>query len=154
MPVVLRDDPLIFKLEVDATAKSDLTEMARWTKFLAVLAFVMMSLALVGSVIGGVILARFSDAANAQGANDASVTAPFFIAVVAVVVIAVNLYPAYALFKFSTCIRHAVGTEDKEQFNRGIRYLKNMFKYFGIMMIVMVIIYALQILLTMMNTGR
>lgn len=155
MSINLRGEQEIFRLEVDTTAKATFVEMARWTKFLAIFAFIMMGLALAGSVIAGIILSKFYDnSANTQPLVDGGATASIVVAVIAIIVIAINLYPAYALLKFSTCIKAAVAADDKEEFNRAVRYLKNMFKYFGIMMIVVVCIYALQIGLTMLNLGR
>ena len=137
----------IFKLEVDAAAKSNFLEMARWTKFLAILGFVFLGLMLAAGIFFGL---NMSDISSAYGGNatiaGATGVVQVLIIVLFVIIVAVYIYPTYALLKYSSCIKTAIAAENKEQFNLAIKYLKNMFKYIGILMIICLVLYGLEII--------
>jgi hypothetical protein len=150
MAINLRDEPEIFRLEVDGTARSHFLEMARWTRFLAIFCYILMALALVGGVLGSFILSKYADN-NALGQSPLG---PALAITIVVVIVGIYFYPTYSLLKYSTSIKEAVTTDNKELFNQAIRHLKNVFKYFGILMIIVIAIYGLQIVLTLLNIGR
>jgi hypothetical protein len=139
----------IFNLEIDENAKSNFLDMARWTKFLAILGLVVQGLVL----CLGVFLSLFlTNIAETYGGPSASAIAnmgalgPIAIVVFFLVIIGINIYPIYALLRYSACIKIAINTDNKEQFNRAIKYLKWMFKYIGVLAIITLVIYGLEIL--------
>lgn len=147
MAINFKEQEQIFKLEVDEHSKSSFLEMARWTKFLAMFTFVMMGLALAGGLIGGFILSRFSDAAGSSAPMAAlGAAGPAVLVFLILVIAGIYFYPAFALYKYSTHIKTALSTDSKQEFNIAVKYLKNSFKYIGILFIVFIIVYGLQLL--------
>jgi Family of unknown function (DUF5362) len=143
-----REESDIFKLEIDPQAKRSFLEMARWTKFLAVLGFVFLSLMLTMGIFFAVFLRTFAEnygGMQAQAIANMGAAGPIAVVAIFLIVIGVYFYPTYALFKYSQCIKVALNTDNKEQFNLAIKYLKNMFKYMGILMIAFLVLYGFQI---------
>jgi hypothetical protein len=77
------------------------------------------------------------------------------IMVYVIIVAAVNFYPIFALLKYSSGMRSALTTLDKNKFNEALAYLKNTFKYIGILTIIVLCIYGLVIILAIITAlGR
>lgn len=64
---------------------------------------------------------------------------------------ALYFYPTYALYKYSVLIKPAIANADTEMFNRAIGYKKAMFKYMGILMIIVIALYALIFMFAIMG---
>lgn len=145
----------IFKLEIDENAKGNFLEMSRWTKFLAILGFVMLGIALVLGIFLALFISAFAELGgpSSQALASLGAAAPIFIIVMVLIIVGIYIYPTYALLKYSNCIKAALTTDNKEMFNRAIRYLKYMFKYMGILMIVVLAIYGLEILFAIIKVA-
>lgn len=134
------------QLHVDETAKAYLLEAARWAKFISIFGIVVfglmimggVSIMLMGSVIAGAI---------AMGVS------PFTIGFIYIVMSLVYLYPMIALLRFSTRIKMAIVTENHTVLHEAFRFLKNHFKSIGILIIVMIFLYALVILFFIVMSG-
>jgi len=132
----------IFKIEIDETAKSTMLEMSRWTKFLAIMGFIFMGLMF---FIGLILGATYS---NINGGDTSGTNIGIVVAFLVVLIFAgVYFYPVFALLKYSSLIKAAMRTSDKDQFNRALRYQKNMFKYLGILAIITVSLYGIALVL-------
>ncbi len=90
----------IFKMEVDTTAQSHFLEMARWTKFLAIMGFIFMGLLMIACFVVGLFLAN-------SNTPVAGINSTMF-ATIYLVVAAIYIYPIYALYKYSTQIKKAM----------------------------------------------
>jgi len=146
----LRDNQTqdIFHLEVDEIAKSTMLEMSRWTKFMAILGFIAIGIFIVFAfflVLGASSLPMYNSTFTSLNSIG--------IAIYFVVVAALEFYPIYALIKYSTNIKSALHTANQEQFNTALKYLKNMFKYMGIMAIIALAFYGLAIILIGIGTA-
>ncbi|MDR3679381.1 MAG: DUF5362 family protein [Flavipsychrobacter sp.] len=135
----------IFKMEVDATAQSHFLEMARWTKFLAIMGFVFMGLLMIVCIAVGVFLANSST--PVAGINNT------MFATIYLVVAAIYIYPIFALYKYSTQIKKAIITTNQELFNSAISYLKRMFKYTGILLVIFIAIYGVAFLVMLASNA-
>ena len=145
----------IFKLEIDQDAKTSFLEMARWTKFLAILGFVVLGLIMSIGIIFSIYLPTFAESMGGPSATAISslgAAGPLLVIAFFLVFAAVEIYPIYALFKFSSSIKKALNTDSKEQFNSAIRHLKHMFKYFGILAIIVLALYGIQICLAILGS--
>jgi hypothetical protein len=130
--------PDIFNLEVDDFGKATLLEMTRWTRFLAILGYVFIGLMVlfgIGMVMMAGTLSQFSN-------NPMAGMGAVGIIILVLFMIAIYFYPIYSLMKYSTTMKLALHTNSKERFNDAIVYLKNMFKYIGILMIIILCLYA------------
>lgn len=125
----------IFDFGIDDTAQSHMMETARWGKFLAIVGFIGMGILVVISLFA---LAGASALSRAMGtSNFISLFIVYF------VLAAVYFYPTFALFKFSQKLKPALAHRNQQLFNEAMGYLKNMFRYIGIVVIIMLVIYGL-----------
>jgi hypothetical protein len=138
----------IFKLEIDSNAKGSFLEMARWTKFLAILGYVMMGIVLALGIFMSIFINSFYEAYGGTSPLAALGSAgPIIVMLFFMLITAIYIYPTYALMKYSACIKTALTTDNRDQFNMAIKYLKNMFKYIGILMIIVLALYGIEMVI-------
>ncbi len=127
---------------LDEQSKAYLLETTRWTKFLAIMGFIFIGLliivALAFLVAGSALSAYSSSGLALLGATGGSI---FFL-----VIIALYVYPVYALWKFSTNMKSGINMANQEQIIEGFRYQKNMYRFMGILMIIVLAFYLLGII--------
>src|SRR4051812_36973583 len=126
------NDSSIFRLEVDEVAKAHMLEMGRWGKFISIIGFIMIGLMLAGGLIFSMSASALSTSSLLGGISGMAI---FFIYLI---IAAILFFPTYALFKFSANIKPALATMNREQFNTAFGHLKGMFKFWGIMTIIMI----------------
>ena len=133
----------IFRLEIDEEAKSNLLEMSRWTKFLSIIGFIFIGLIIVAGILFGVMISTLY---SNMGSNLFAGMGTTGIIILYVVIGAIYFYPTYALLKYSTNMKAALNTADKARFNTAIYHLKNVFKYIGILLIIILVLYGVVII--------
>lgn len=133
----------IFHLEVDNTAKAYMLETARWAKFLAILSFIGMGILIAA---GFYMSTMSSQLAAAYGNNPMMETMGPIMMVMYILIVAIYFYPVFALLKFSNLIKPAIQSANQQQFNNAFRYMKNMFKYIGIITIIILCLYGVVII--------
>ncbi len=122
---------------IDETGKAHFLEMAKWTKFLAIMGFVLIGIMILAGIFMGSAFARISGSAAVGAISGIGFT------LIYIILAGIYFYPTYALYKFSTLIKPAVAHSDTALFNEAISYKKNLFKYMGILMIIVLAMYAL-----------
>jgi len=138
-------------LTVDDTAKGYMLEMGRWGKFLAIVTIILLILmVLLGIVtVSGLSSVASSSEYTEYGGNPQVATfTGYFMAFVFTVVIALYIYPVYALYKYSTMVKQGILGNDQYVFNEAFRHLKGAFRYMGILTLIGISIYALIFLFT------
>ena len=123
---------------LDDTARYHLLETVRWTKFLAIIGFVITGLFLVAAlfivIIGKSILAMTTEYPGGLAAG---------MGIIYIIAAGIYFYPVYALFKFSACMKKGILNDDRQLINDAFRYQKLMYKYMGILMIIVLGFYLL-----------
>jgi len=121
-----------------------LLDTAKWAKFLSIVGFVAMGLlVIVGFSLGGII-SHFTKE---------TMPFPMFIfGFVYLFLAAIYFYPLFALFKFADYAKKAVAESDSEKLAESLRNLKGVFTFIGIITLIGVIGFVLEIvgLLTFM----
>jgi hypothetical protein len=133
------------QLIVDETAKNHLKDAAGWAKFLGIAGFVFLGLLILsGFVIGSALT-------QTPGVNNAFATiGGIGVTLIYIILAAIYFYPIYALYKFSVLCKEAVYSNDNNTFARAMYYLKSMFKYIGVITIIILALYLLIIILLIM----
>ncbi len=135
-------------MEVDEIAKSHMLEMGRWGKFLAIVGFIMIGLMIIGGLFASVAMSALAPSGLLGGISGMGM---FFMYLIAA---AIMFYPMLALFKYASNIKPALHTLNKEQFNRAFANLKSMFKYWGIITIIILSLYGIVILFAIIGLSR
>lgn len=130
----------IFEHGLDETAKAHLLETTRWTKFLAIMGFIFTGLLIMVALAVMTMGSLFSSYPGMEGLGAGLGAGIGFIYLIIAVI---YLYPAYALFKFSSCMKRGINTGSQDLITDAFRYQKNMYRFIGIMMIIVIAIYLL-----------
>ena len=130
----------LFELHVDHNGSSFLREIAKWSKFLSIVGFVMIGLLLLGIVFGGsTMLTTFSSAGYGEAAG---IIGMFYIGLVAVIML-IYFFPCLYLYKFASKMQAALRNNDQDTLNASFENLKSCFKFMGIFTIICLSIYGL-----------
>jgi hypothetical protein len=124
-------------LAITPEIKDYLIETSKWGKFLAIMGYIGIGLMVLLAIFMMIGLSAFPTSAMIPtGAIG------FFYLVLA----ALYFMPVRYLQKFSEEIRSGITSEDNVDFVSGFRNLKSLFKFLGIMTIVMISLYILMII--------
>ncbi|MFH6995672.1 hypothetical protein [Flavobacterium sp. FlaQc-48] len=129
-----------FELQLDQTAKGFLKEIAKWAYFLSILGFVFIGLMVVIAVFAGSIFSSMGAMAQmgALGGSFGAIMSAFYIFIAAL-----YFFPVYYLNKFATNAKRAFKDSDTEALTTSFGYLKSHYKFIGIMMLSVLVLYAL-----------
>lgn len=144
----------LFGFGIDQSSRAHLSETAKWAKFLSIVGFVMCGLIILAAFFVGTFLATMTSSYN-QGYNSAGLTKGMG-AVVTVFYIGIAVlvfFPYLFLFRFATRMKTALNTNDQLTLNTSFQNLKIMFRYVGILTIVMLSFYALAILMIIITAA-
>ena len=141
-----RGESDIFRMEIDEYTKVTFLEMVRWTKFLAIIGFIFLGLMMFAFIAMAIAFTAFPNMAGMGGYGPALAGAGAIgIVFMALIILGISYYPIYGLYKYSTLMKKAMTTNNKEFLHKAIVYLKNVFKYHGILMIIVLGFYGLAI---------
>jgi hypothetical protein len=124
--------------------RSYLYDMAKWTKFLAIVGFVISALvAMLGFGAGAfvTVLAKMSPG------NPLAAMGSGFLTVYFLVIALLYFYPSLLLYKHANAANKAILYGDQESLAEAMINLKSFFKFWGILMIVLISFYVLTIIL-------
>lgn len=135
------------KLNIDSNASYQLKEIAKWSKFLSIVGFIMCGFVALAGVFTGSMFASISTFTFNLGGSSFPATSATMI--VFYVVYALILFiPSLYLYQASDKLRNAVAANDSTQLTQGFVKLKACFRYWSILTIVAVCLFALISLIT------
>lgn len=150
-------DSALFGLGIDPSTKGHLSEAARWAKFLAIVGFICCGLTVLFGLFFGTIFSRLgnSNPYSTYDDNNAAITGAMgaAMAVVYIVIALIWFFSFLFLYKFATKMRVALATNDQEVLNASFQNLKIMFRYVGIITIIVLAIYVLMLLVILAGAG-
>jgi hypothetical protein len=131
----------LFELSIDHESHSHLSETARWAKFLAIVGFVTCGLIAILSFFMGSILA--STTLTPYSTSGLGIVGGAFITILYLVIAVIYFFPCLFLYNFSVRLRAALRSNDQVKLNQSLKSQKTLFKYVGIMTIIILSFYAL-----------
>lgn len=134
----------IFNLSVDETTRSYMLETARWGKFLAIISFICMGLLILVGLF-------FAFSSSAGQSSILALGTGIGVMIVYVILAAIYFYPVWALFRFSVLSKKALNTYNQHLFNESLRYLRNIFKFLGIVTIITLALYGIVFIFVMIG---
>lgn len=123
-------------LTVSAQAAGHLEETRKWSKFLAILGFCFVGLAIVAGLFAGTF---FSMAGQQSGMPFPA----YFLGIMYAAMAVVYFFPLYYLFRFSAHMKVALRSKSSRELDQAFRNLKAHYKYIGILFVVMLALYVL-----------
>lgn len=128
------------KLEVTSFIKENLSQTAKWAKFLAIVGFVglviMCLIAVLMLTVGSFISYQLNTPFN-----------PGVLGVTYLTIVLVYFFPLKYLYDFSVKMKKALNLTDNQAFSESFSALKSHYKFIGILMIISLSIYLIMFLL-------
>ena len=131
----------LFGFGIDHSSRAHLAEAAKWAKFLAIVGFVMCGLIIVLSFFIG---ALFSTSMSRYG--DSSAFGSGFGIIMTIVYLSFGVlyfFPCLFLFRFANNMIVALNSNEQITLNRSFQNLKIMFRYVGILTIIVLALYII-----------
>ncbi len=115
---------------------------AGWAKFVAIVGFVFTGLIVLGGLISGVFFAFMGD----QIGMGAFPFSPFIFGFIYLIIAVIYFFPTYYLYKFATQAQNGIRMLDSKDIEASLLNLKSLFKFSGIMLIVVFALYFVGII--------
>ena len=137
-------DTNLFGFGIDHSTRAHLSEAAKWAKFLAIVGFVMCGLIVLLSFFVGTLFTRTSSRyedfdGQSFGASGLGIIITFIYLAIGIL----YFFPCLFLFRFANHMSAALNTNEQETLNRSFQNLKIMFRYVGILTIIVISLYLL-----------
>ena len=146
-----QQETALFGFGIDTLSRAHLSEASRWAKFLAVFGMVMCGLvAIMGIFIGATFSAMPGQFDS--GSQNLSLFGPglgIFMIVLYIGFAILYFFPCLFLLRFANHMRTALATSDQLALNTSFQNLKIMFRYVGILTIIVVALYIIAMIVTM-----
>lgn len=140
----------LFELQIDHQGSSFLRETAKWSKFLSIVGFVMMGLMLLVLGFAGTTMSSML----ASGGYGRSAGGGFAQFILLAAFLLIYFFPCLYLYKFATKMQVALRNNDQVTLNSSFENLKSCFKFMGILMIVILAIYAVAFLIFLVSLSQ
>lgn len=144
----------LFGLSINENSKTELAEAARWARFLAIIGFIMCGLIVLAGIFAGSFFSMFmsSGMQDFEG-MDGGVPAGMggIMAVVYIIVALIYFFPCLFLYRFAKQMKTAIATNEQGALNSSFQNLKTLFRFMGILTIIMIVIYVIAILIAILG---
>ncbi|MBF9252945.1 hypothetical protein I2I11_06555 [Pontibacter sp. 172403-2] len=138
-------------LAIDWRSEDFLRNTAKWGKFLAIMGFIMIALMVVLALFMGSIMGSAMSGMGGNGA--AGFMGSGFFTVFYLIFALLYFFPVLYLYKFSTKMQDGLRTRDQESIAESFKNLKSLFKFMGILTLVILGFYALGMLAMLIGFG-
>ena len=113
-------------------------ETARWTKFIAIVGFIVLGLFIFAGIGIGLGMSMIPAMQSELGAGF-----NFAMMIAYLIMVILYFFPTFYLYKYSRLIKPSILTGNQERFNLALSYQKKMFRFIGILIIITLAIYGL-----------
>jgi len=143
-----QQETTLFGITIDQSSRAHLIEAARWAKFLAIFGMIMCVLvAIMGLFTGTTFMSTSTEFSGT--AEPLSIFGPnvgIFMILLYVGFAILYFFPCLFLLRFANRMRNALGTNDQLLLNSSFQNLKVMFRYVGILTIIIIVFYIIAII--------
>ena len=132
--------------------KGFILEIAKWAKFLSIIGFIgigLMFLAAIVMMVAGATLTSFSNDYSGNGYSNNPV-GPALVGIVYIIMAVLYFFPVFYLFKSAVGLKKGIINNDEMTLTDGFQNLKSHYKFIGIMMIIVLSLYALLFVFAML----
>ncbi|MBS1576533.1 MAG: hypothetical protein JST09_14610 [Bacteroidetes bacterium] len=147
----------LFGLGIDTAAKAHLSEAARWARFLSIVGFVVIGLIVIVGIFFGSLIGAMTSGLSRNGMNGMPAGAGgmlgSFVVVIYILIAAVYFFPCLFLFHFANKMKTALAANDQELLNTSFQNLKKLFRFMGILTIICLALFAIQLLIGLLAVG-
>ena len=129
-------DLLSNDLLINSISQENLNSAARWGRFLSIVGFVFCGLMLIGGVLIQTIMPSFGSYSYGNPIIK-------YLGTVYIILAIILFFPCLYLIKFSNKMQEALRSSNQESLDNAFVNLKAMFKFYGVVTIIILCFYAL-----------
>jgi heme/copper-type cytochrome/quinol oxidase subunit 2 len=139
----------LFDLHLDQSSIDYLNETARWSRLLSIIGFIYCGFMVIIGLFFGSMMSRLMSGMGGETAMPAmsGVFFSFFFILMSLIL----FFPSYYLFNFSSKMRRAIRNNEQDSLTDSLKNLKSFFKFYGIVVIIVLSFYALVIIATVIG---
>ncbi len=123
----------------DEVTKAYLMETTRWTKFIAIMGFIIVGIL----VLAALVVMVFGSTFSSLSSDLAGIGLGIGVGLIYLFFAFLYFYPVLELFKFSSCMKRGLNTGSQELVTEAFRHQKNMYKFTGILLIIIIVLYLI-----------
>lgn len=140
----------LYNIAVTEAATYYLRETSKWAKFLSIVGFVVSALTVLGGFFAGSIVSALSAMGGGEFGGVAALGAGMgvFFGIIYILVGLLYFFPSLYLYRFSEKTKIALSTMDSRQLAEAMKNQKSFFKFWGMLVAIMLGLYALLFLLS------
>jgi len=146
------DDSMPQSMRITPPAADYLRQAAKWGKFLAIVGFVtigfMVLIAIFAGASMGAMMQGFGGAAGGAGAFTGGALTAFYL-----LFALLYFFPVLYLYRFSSKVQRGLNLQSEPEVNEAFKNLKSLFKFMGVLTIIMLAFYGLGIFFMMLGVG-
>jgi hypothetical protein len=139
----MEESPSLFSLTIDPVTKANLTETAKWARFLAIVGFVFLGIMVLSGLLISLTLSRFETIDGGSGMMN---VAGGSVAMLYIIMAAIAFFPLLYTLRFANQMRGALNSNDQALLNASFQNLKVCYRYLGIVTIISLALSALSLL--------
>ena len=141
-------EPTLFGFGIDQSSRTHLWEAAKWAKFLAIVGFIMCGILAIVGIFAGSVFSSMSSTYDEYGTGPSAFGSGFGVLMILLYVgiAIVYFFPCLFLLRFANHMKTALNTDDQVTLNSSFQNLKIMFRYVGIVTIIIISFYLLAFL--------
>ena len=136
-------------LIVTEEMRSYIYEIAKWTRFLAIVGFVITGFIVIAAFTANAIIA--TNPLLSLMFSQAGAAGSIALTIVFLIYAFILFYPSLLMFKYSTKAKQGVLYGEQASLNEAFSKLKSLFKYWGILMIVFIALNLLTVISTIVG---
>lgn len=136
-------EPTLFGFGIDQSSRSHLWEAAKWAKFLAIVGFIMCGILAIVGIFAGSVFSSVSRYDDYGGSSAFGSGFGVLMILIYVGIAVVYFFPCLFLLRFANHMKTALNTDDQVTLNNSFQNLKIMFRYVGIVTIIIISFYIL-----------
>lgn len=127
----------LFDVSIDEASKNHLIETAKWCKFFGILGYILGGLLVIIGLFISLIGNSISSALSQVGFPGT------LLGIIYIVLAVLYFYPSYKLLQFSKKMPTGIYSQQQETVSDAFKDLKSVFRYFGILTIIIISLYLL-----------
>ncbi len=146
----MEQDTSLFSLTIDPATKANLSETARWARFLAIIGFVFLLVMVLVGIYSTITINRFEDEfreMGGQGSAGMLSSAGTGVAAVYILIAAVWFFPLLFTLRFANQMQGALQNNDQKLLSASFQNLKVCYRYLGIITVIFLVLIVLSLLL-------
>lgn len=142
----MEENHALFSLTIDPGTKAYLIATAKWAKFLSIVAMIVLILVFLFTVLSASVLDNASivtlGGTSTRVSEGASNSVRIGMIIGSLIMIAIGFIPLFYLLQFANRMKKALAENQQSILNESFYNLKRYFRFLGIVVIIVLILYA------------